>query len=102
MGELAIRQPLAGLRRNQRSGISLTLNVRLRVRALAKESGVSSAFTGMSALQSPSGELGPPRVFHPAVGGGAGTRPNCSSIESRSNIKLNETCLPSRNRSTWM
>ena len=36
---------------------------------------------------------------HP-VGGGAGKRPSCSSIESRSNIKLNETCLPSRKRST--
>jgi hypothetical protein len=71
-------------------------------RALATESGVSSAFTGMSALQSPSGELGPARVFHSAVDSGAGTRPNCSSIESRSNIKLNETCLPSRKRSTWM
>jgi hypothetical protein len=28
--------------------------------------------------------------------------PSCSSIESRSNIKLNETCLPSRKRSTWI
>jgi hypothetical protein len=36
------------------------------------------------------------------VGAEPGTRPSCSSIESRSNIRLNETCLPSRKRSTWM
>jgi len=33
--------------------------------------------------------------FYPA-GAGVGTRPSCSSIISRSNIRLNEACLPSR------
>jgi len=31
-----------------------------------------------------------------------GTRPSCSSIVSLSNIRLNETCLPSRKRRTWI
>ena len=31
----------------------------------------------------------------------AGTRPSCSSISSRSNMRLKDTCRPSRNRSTW-
>src|SRR5215470_18063685 len=30
------------------------------------------------------------------AGAGAGMRPSCSSISSRSNIRLNETCRPSR------
>ena len=32
----------------------------------------------------------------------AGARPSCSSIISRSNIRSNDTCLPSRKRSVWM
>ncbi len=32
----------------------------------------------------------------------AGTSPSCSSIKSRSNIRLNVGCFPSRKRSTWM
>ena len=33
---------------------------------------------------------------------GVGMGPSCSSIRSRSNIRLKETCLPSRKRSTSM
>jgi hypothetical protein len=36
------------------------------------------------------------------VGVDARRRPSCSSIRSRSNIKLKEVCLPSWKRSTWM
>ena len=36
------------------------------------------------------------------AGAGAGVRPSCSSIASRSKIRLKEMCLPSRKRSTWM
>ena len=36
------------------------------------------------------------------VGAGAGMRPSCSSISSRSKIRLKEMCLPSRKRSTWI
>jgi hypothetical protein len=39
--------------------------------------------------------------FQPA-GVAAGMRSSCSSISSRSNIRLNEACVPSRKRSTWM
>jgi hypothetical protein len=35
------------------------------------------------------------------VGAGAGRMPSCSSICSRSKIRLKEMCLPSRKRSTW-
>jgi len=40
------------------------------------------------------------RVY--AAAEGVGRNPSCSSIISWSNIRLNETCLPSRKRSTWM
>ena len=41
-------------------------------------------------------------VLQPEARDDSGMRPSCSSIERRSNIKLKETCLPSRKRSTWM
>ena len=40
-------------------------------------------------------------IYYPS-GAGAGMRPSCSHINSRSNIRLNEACLPARKRSTWM
>ena len=56
------------------------------------------------AMRQPGRSPGSPRLrdgcVYPVARAGAGLRPSCSSIESLSNIKLNETCLPSRNRST--
>jgi hypothetical protein len=40
-------------------------------------------------------QIVPVHVAQPA-GAGAGMRPSCSSISSRSNIRLKETCRPSR------
>jgi hypothetical protein len=46
-------------------------------------------------------QIVPVHVAQPA-GAGAGMMPSCSSIASRSKIRLKEMCLPSRKRSTWI
>lgn len=89
MAERAAGEELVG----DPGGISVAFHEGDAMTAAAQEQG--SGEPAQAASCDDDVQIVPVHVAQP-VGAGAGTRPSCSSIASRSKIRLKETCRPSR------